>query len=180
MRYSFTVGRSRFTLFRISGPNYQSVAGRWRMYSSVPFFDFACIYSTNPAPWAYSWQPFYYCALQGVLCRTLKGHAHWVNTLTLNVDYILKRGSSFDPHENVNTKDSELPWVFLVCLKNLPNTLTDWIYLQIPGEVLMKAAKDRYDGVVGTHGERLVSGSDDFTLFLWNPEKDSKPIGRHQ
>lgn len=24
----------------------------------------------------------------------------------------------------------------------------------------------------------MVSGSDDFTLFLWNPEKDKKPIAR--
>ena len=25
--------------------------------------------------------------------------------------------------------------------------------------------------------EKLVSGSDDFTLFLWKPEKEKKPIG---
>ena len=29
----------------------------------------------------------------GVLCRTLSGHAHWINTLALNVDYILRIGS---------------------------------------------------------------------------------------
>uniref|UniRef100_A0A146LXZ6 Notchless 1 n=2 Tax=Lygus hesperus TaxID=30085 RepID=A0A146LXZ6_LYGHE len=84
----------------------------------------------------------------GALCRTLKGHAHWVNTLTLNVDYVLKRGSSFDP--NVSVDPSNMP----------------------------KAAKDRYDQIVAGSGERLVSGSDDFTLYLWNPEKDSKPIAR--
>jgi hypothetical protein len=27
---------------------------------------------------------------QGVLCRTLDGHAHWVNTLALSTDYVLK------------------------------------------------------------------------------------------
>lgn len=26
--------------------------------------------------------------------------------------------------------------------------------------------------------EKLVSGSDDFTLFLWSPEKDKKPISK--
>lgn len=31
-------------------------------------------------------------AEDGVLCRTLTGHAHWINTLTLNVDYILRVG----------------------------------------------------------------------------------------
>lgn len=27
---------------------------------------------------------------QGVLCRTLEGHAHWVNTLALNTDYAMR------------------------------------------------------------------------------------------
>lgn len=27
---------------------------------------------------------------QGVLCRTLEGHAHWVNTLALNTDYVMR------------------------------------------------------------------------------------------
>mgnify|MGYP002716356888 CR=1 FL=1 len=27
-------------------------------------------------------------------------------------------------------------------------------------------------------GERLVSGSDDFTLFLWKPETEKKPLAR--
>lgn len=31
-------------------------------------------------------------AADGVLCRTLEGHAHWVNTLALSTDYILKIG----------------------------------------------------------------------------------------
>lgn len=26
--------------------------------------------------------------------------------------------------------------------------------------------------------ERLVSGSDDFTMFLWNPAEDKKPVAR--
>lgn len=40
-------------------------------------------------------------------------------------------------------------------------------------------AKSKYDDVVTrTGGEILVSGSDDFTLFLWYPEKDKKQIGK--
>lgn len=31
-----------------------------------------------------------FCCLQGVLCRTLEGHAHWVNTLALNTDYAMR------------------------------------------------------------------------------------------
>lgn len=33
------------------------------------------------------------CFPQGVLCRTLQGHAHWVNTLALNTDYVLRTGA---------------------------------------------------------------------------------------
>lgn len=39
------------------------------------------------------------------------------------------------------------------------------------------ALKKFYE-VTEAHGERLVSGSDDFTLFLWNPETDKKPLAR--
>lgn len=30
----------------------------------------------------------------------------------------------------------------------------------------------------GNKTEKLVSGSDDFTLFLWEPEENKKPIAR--
>lgn len=39
-------------------------------------------------------------------------------------------------------------------------------------------ALKRFYEVTEAHGERLVSGSDDFTLFLWNPENDKKPLAR--
>ncbi|XP_033731537.1 notchless protein homolog 1-like [Pecten maximus] len=32
----------------------------------------------------------------GVLCRTLQGHGHWVNTMTLSTDYVMRTGA-FDP-----------------------------------------------------------------------------------
>lgn len=44
-------------------------------------------------------------------------------------------------------------------------------------EELSEKVLHRYQGV-RLQGERLVSGSDDFTLFLWNPETDKKPICR--
>lgn len=30
----------------------------------------------------------------------------------------------------------------------------------------------------GSAPERLVSGSDDFTLFMWNPAEEKKPVAR--
>ncbi|XP_011629781.1 notchless protein homolog 1 isoform X2 [Pogonomyrmex barbatus] len=39
----------------------------------------------------------------------------------------------------------------------------------------LEYARNQYESV---GEERLVSGSDDFTLFLWKPEKEKKPIAR--
>ncbi|XP_073971799.1 notchless protein homolog 1 [Rhodnius prolixus] len=87
----------------------------------------------------------------GVLCRSLEGHAHWVNTLALNTDFIIRSGSSIRFEEHVHQND-----------KLAMQTL----------------AKKRYEEVCSGFGERLVSGSDDFTLFLWKPETEKKPLAR--
>ncbi|XP_046480875.1 notchless protein homolog 1 [Neodiprion pinetum] len=48
--------------------------------------------------------------------------------------------------------------------------------LETSGDLsLLERAKKRYEAV---GQEKLVSGSDDFTLFFWNPDKDKKPITR--
>ena len=39
-------------------------------------------------------------------------------------------------------------------------------------------ALGRYNAVVAISGEILVSGSDDFTLILWKPTEDKKPVTR--
>jgi ribosome assembly protein 4 len=54
---------------------------------------------------------------------------------------------------------------------------------QIPKtfEESTKKALDRYRGArrsAGGDAERLVSGSDDFTMFLWEAEKSTKPLAR--
>jgi hypothetical protein len=36
------------------------------------------------------------CVPQGVLCRTLQGHGHWVNTMALSTGYTLRTGA-YDP-----------------------------------------------------------------------------------
>lgn len=36
----------------------------------------------------------------------------------------------------------------------------------------------RYNSIKGQEAERLVSGSDDFTLFLWQPSENKKPVAR--
>ena len=37
-----------------------------------------------------------YTRHQGVMCRTLQGHGHWVNSLALSTDYVMRTGA-FDP-----------------------------------------------------------------------------------
>ncbi|XP_040311138.1 notchless protein homolog 1 isoform X1 [Herpailurus yagouaroundi] len=94
-------------------------------------------------------------AHDGVLCRTLQGHGHWVNTMALSTDYALRTGA-FEPAEaSVNAQD-------------LRGSLQE----------LKERALSRYSLVRGQGPERLVSGSDDFTLFLWSPAGDKKPLAR--
>lgn len=64
-----------------------------------------------------------------------------MNTLALNVDYVLRTGP---------------------------------MQLDSGAKNPLAYARMRYESV---GEEKLVSGSDDFTLFLWKPEKEKKPIG---
>lgn len=77
---------------------------------------------------------------QGKLIRELKGHGHWVNSLALSTEYVLRTGA-FDH----NTKNFSSP------------------------EEMKKVALERYNKMKGNAPERLVSGSDDFTMILWEP-----------
>lgn len=45
-------------------------------------------------------------------------------------------------------------------------------------EAKRQIALERYQAVVGSDGERLVSGSDDFTLFMWQPTQNRTPMTR--
>ena len=86
----------------------------------------------------------------GKLVRQLKGHAHRINTLALSSDYICRTG----PYDHRGTK------------------------LSSPTEAF-QAAKDKYKAFRDEQGpERLVSGSDDYTLFLWHPSEDKHPVKR--
>lgn len=88
-------------------------------------------------------------AQTGSAINILKGHAHWVNHLSLNTDLVLRTGSH-DHEERV---------------------------FEDPMEA-QAYAKKRYDAVIARcAGERLVSCSDDNTMFLWDPTKSS-PISR--
>lgn len=87
---------------------------------------------------------------RGILVRTLTGHGHRVNTLALSSDAVTRAGP-FD----------------------YKNTIFDSAADRV------RAAKAKYEAHRQQHGEdKLVSGSDDFTLYLWNPETSKHPVKR--
>ncbi|EFN51765.1 hypothetical protein CHLNCDRAFT_56362 [Chlorella variabilis] len=90
-----------------------------------------------------------WAAADGRLVRSLKGHGHWVNTMSLSTDYALRTGA-FD-HMGL-----------------------------APGDIDARkaAAQQRYDAACSARPERLVTGSDDFTLFLWEPSTQKQPKAR--
>lgn len=126
-----------------------TISGHTKSVTQIKWGGTGLIYSASQDRTVKVWR-----AKDGVLCRTLEGHAHWVNTLALSTDYILRIGA-FDPVKDSN-KDTFIP----------------------DKKKSQEFALKRYKEVTEPIGERLVSGSDDFTLFLWDPEKDKKPLAR--
>lgn len=90
-------------------------------------------------------------AKQGKLCRTLAGHGHWVNTLSLNTDYALRTG----PYDHRGQAPENEEDAVAKCTARYNKVLQET-----------------------TGREMLVSGSDDFTLFLWDPTREKKPVMR--
>ncbi|KAK3282636.1 hypothetical protein CYMTET_9633 [Cymbomonas tetramitiformis] len=87
---------------------------------------------------------------EGKLIRTLKGHGHWVNTMALSTEHALRTG----PYDHNSREPPEDP------------------------EEAKQIARARYDELRGGRPERMVSGSDDFTMFLWEPNEDKKHLAR--
>jgi len=89
----------------------------------------------------------------GKLVRTLEGHAHWVNHLSLSTDYVMKL-NAYDQRGKLPESEDKND-----CIKIATERFNDCIKL------------------TGGH-EMLVSGSEDFTLLLWNPVITKHPILR--
>ncbi|KAG2486351.1 hypothetical protein HYH03_014932 [Edaphochlamys debaryana] len=85
----------------------------------------------------------------GKLVRVFKGHGHWVNTLALSSEYALRTGA-FD-HTGKAPADVE---------------------------AAKAKAAERYAQATSGKPERLVSGSDDFTLCLYEPSVAKTPLAR--
>eukprot|EP00938_MAST-03A_sp_MAST-3A-sp1_P000635 g635.t1 len=84
----------------------------------------------------------------GRFVRSLRGHAHRVNSLASSSDFIGRSG----PFDHKGTRFESI-------------------------EEACRLAKERYRKM--KYGEeRLVSCSDDHTLYLWSPTKTAKPVAR--
>lgn len=79
---------------------------------------------------------------QHMLVRTLSGHAHRINHLALSTDFVIRTGA-FSLGETIPESDADRQSKALV----------------------------RYNAAIATTDgdERLVSCSDDFTMFMWRP-----------
>ncbi|VDC03307.1 unnamed protein product [Peniophora sp. CBMAI 1063] len=78
-------------------------------------------------------------ANSGRQLHALQDHAHWVTTLALNTDFVLRTG----PFDHTGKRPSS-------------------------DEEAQEAASKRYNALVSATPELLISGSDDHTLFLWS------------
>lgn len=92
----------------------------------------------------------------GKLLRDLKGHAHWVNTLAMNTDYVTRSGCYYPTGKSLKLDFKSLQEKISAAKSSI--------------ESFKKRCKL----------ERLLSGSDDNTMFLWDPlgENGRKPIHR--
>ncbi|CAZ86082.1 unnamed protein product [Tuber melanosporum] len=91
-------------------------------------------------------------ARDGKLLHSLNAHAHWVNHLALSTDFALRTAY----HEHTG---------------KVPAT----------DEGKVNKAKERFEKAATLGGEiveRLVTASDDFTMYLWEPKKGTKPVAR--
>ena len=88
----------------------------------------------------------------GTLIHTLSAHAHWVNHLALSTDFVLC--TAFHDHTG-DVPASE--------------------------EAKIAKARERFKKAATINNEvveRLVSASDDCTMYLWEPSKSTKPLER--
>lgn len=93
-------------------------------------------------------------ASDSTLCRTLSTHAHWINSLSINCDNLIRIGP-FDPSN--------------------PNKILDF---EKGRTELSKKCQELYTQFRGGNEDLLVSASDDMTLCLWKPESDKEPVAR--
>lgn len=91
-------------------------------------------------------------ATDGRLLQTLDKHAHQVNHLALSTDFVLRTAYHDHTHQIPKTEEEKV-----------------------------EVAKKRFEKAATINNkitEKLVSASEDFSVYLWDPDSSSKPVAR--
>ena len=105
----------------------------------------------------------------GTLVRTLVGHGHRINTLAVSCDYVCRTG----PYDHYGKIVSSTTTTTNLADVGRDKESKEW------KEAAYASAVTRYTSFKSpVEPERLLSGSDDFTLLLWHPTVDKRPIKR--
>ncbi|KAL9107098.1 MAG: hypothetical protein Q9227_007964 [Pyrenula ochraceoflavens] len=92
----------------------------------------------------------------GALLQSLTGHTHWVNNLILSTSYALSAAYHDHKRHPPSTEESRIA----------------------KAKLAFEAAATSPSSDGTTIDERLVSASEDNTLYLWSPSTSSTPIAR--
>jgi ribosome assembly protein 4 len=114
---------------------------------------------------------------RGKLIRQLKGHGHWVNTLALSSEcdalshHLVPIPIPVHPPHVSRIADAHAPRGRLLWRRYALRTGAFDHRGDAPpdADAAKAAALERYTAALGGAPERLVSGSDDFTMFMWSP-----------
>jgi ribosome assembly protein 4 len=142
----------------VLGQTVKTLAGHTASVTAVRWGGGGLLYSSSRDRTIKMWR-----AEDGVMCKTFTGHAHWVNNLALNTDYVLRTGPFhpvIDREKSYKMKDSKYS-------SNQHHDVLTKLNRFFSEEELRKAALERYRKVCPDDVESLVSCSDDFTLYLW-------------
>jgi ribosome assembly protein 4 len=121
-----------------------TMSGHSSCVTQVKWGASGLIYSSSEDRTIKVWQ-----AESGKLVRTLEGHGHWVNSIALSTDYVLRTGAF--------KQNGTLP----------EDNLQECANKKIQQALLASGGN-----------ELLLSSSDDLTCFLWEPENSKKPLAR--
>ena len=97
----------------------------------------------------------------------LSGHSHWINTMAINTEFILRTGC-YDFENLNNMSNSSNVFNFVEKIEKM--TFVEKI----------NYSKKRYNNFKKkiNSSEKIVTGSDDYTLILWDINISNKPIIR--